>query len=128
MTRMTARGAVVVVVWAGLNAFLASLLFIFTAHDDVLERAFYWAAVGILVITSTLLLVLPPHRPRAAPVPGGGRSANGATATAFAAACLVGGLAWVFGLFLAYFALPLVAFILARWRVEWAERRAEHRP
>jgi Flp pilus assembly protein TadB len=60
-------------------------------------------------------------------VPGGGQSANGAPATAFAAACLIGGLAWVFGVVLAYLALPLIAFVLARWRVEWAERRQERR-
>lgn len=127
MRRFVGRGAVVVAIWAAINAFLASLLFIFTAHDDVLERAFYWAAVGILVVTSSLLLVVPHHRPRSAPVPGGGQAANGAPAAAFAAACLIGGMAWVFGVFIAYFALPLVAFILARWRVEWAEKRAEGR-
>ncbi len=122
------RGAVVAAIWAGINAFLAALLFIFSAHDDVLERAFYWSAVGIVVAVSTLLLVVPRRRPRSAPIPGGGQAAHGAPATAFAAACLIGGLAWVSGVFIAYFALPLVAFILARWRVEWAERRAgEHR-
>ena len=125
MSRFTGRGAVVVAIWAGINGVLAALLFIFSAHDDVLERAFYWAAVAILVVTSSLLLVVPRRHPRSAPLPGGGRAANGAPATAFAAACLIGGLAWVFGVFIAYVALPLVAFILARWRVEWAERRAE---
>lgn len=127
MNRFVGRGAVVVAIWAGINAFLASLLFIFTAHDSVLERSFYFSAVGILVITSSLLLLVPRHPARSAPVPPGGQAANGAPAAAFAAACLIGGLAWVFGVFLAYFALPLVAFILARWRVEWAEKRAERR-
>ena len=124
MKRLYSRGVLPVLIWTGLNAGLAALLFVFTAHDDVLERAFYWASVGVLVITSSLLFLLPRRPSRSAPVPGGGQAANGAPATAFAAACLIGGLAWVFGVFLAYFALPLIAFVLARWRVEWAERRA----
>jgi hypothetical protein len=33
------------------------------------------------------------------------------------------GMAWVWGIFLVWFAMPLVVFCLARWRVEWVERR-----
>jgi len=127
VSRFVGRGAVVVTVWAGLNSVLAGLLFVFSAHDDVQERSFYWAAVAILLITALMLFAVPRRSPRSAPVPGGGQSANGAPAAAFAAACLIGGLAWVFGVFLAYFALPLIGFVLARWRVEWAERRAGER-
>jgi hypothetical protein len=110
-----------------MNAVLAGLLFVFSARDEAQARAFYWAAVAILVTTSAALLLVPRGPSRLAPTPGGGRSANGAPATAFAAVCLIGGLAWVFGVYLAYFALPLVAFILARWRVEWAERKTGDR-
>jgi hypothetical protein len=123
VSRLTRRGASVVAIWAGLNALLAALLFVFSAHDELQERAFYWSAVAILVVTSAVLFLAPTRPVRSAPTPGGGRSANGAPSASFAAACLVGGLAWVFGVFLAYFALPLVAFVLARWRVEWAERK-----
>lgn len=127
MSRFVGRGAVVVTVWATLNGVLAGLLFVFSAHASVYERAIYWGAVAILVLLSSFLLLVPRHRARSEPVPSGGRSANGAPATAFAAACLVGGMAWVFGVFVAYLALPLLAFVLARWRVEWAERRKESR-
>jgi hypothetical protein len=116
---------VVVAVWAALNAVNAGVLFAFSSRVSVQERAVYWAAVGLLAVTSALVLLVPRHRARSAPVPSGGRAANGAPAAAFAAACLVGGLAWVFGVFIAYFALPLIAFILARWRVEWAEQHRE---
>lgn len=125
--RFVHRGTVVVVIWAGLNSVLAGLLFVFSSHSDVQERAFYWAAVGILLLTSLALLLLPRTRSVTAPPEGGGQARNGAPAAAFAAACLVGGMAWVFGVFIAYFALPLIAFCLARWRVEWVERRREAR-
>ncbi|HET9078094.1 MAG TPA: hypothetical protein VFN68_14250 [Acidimicrobiales bacterium] len=127
MSRFVGRGAVVVAIWAGLNGVLAALLFVFSARASVQERAFYWGAVAILVLTSGALLVVPRTRPVSPPSAPGGQARNGAPAAAFAAACLVGGLAWVFGVFIAYFALPLIAFCLARWRVEWAERRKETR-
>lgn len=127
MSRFVGRGAVVVAIWAGLNAILAALLFIFSARASVQERAFYWGAVAILVLTSTGLLVVPRSRPVSAPSQHGGQARNGAPAAAFAAACLVGGMAWVFGVFVAYLALPLIAFCLARWRVEWEQRRKERR-
>jgi hypothetical protein len=117
----------VAAIWAALNGFLAALLFIFTARDDVQERAIYWSSVALVVLTSTFLLLAPRHTPRSVPVPGGGRSANGATAAALAGAALIGGYAWVFGVLIAYLALPLVAFVLARWRVEWAEARHRSR-
>lgn len=119
--RFVRRGASVVVIWAALNAVLAGVLFIFTSKSITQELAFYWAAVGILLLTALAVFAVPrrpidAERGRAQPY-------NGAPAAAFAAACLIGGMAWVFGLFVAYFALPLIAFCLARWRVEWRLRR-----
>jgi hypothetical protein len=122
--RFVSRGAVVAAIWAALNGVLAALTFVFNSHSAVQQRAFYWAAVAIVAVLSALLLWLPRGRARSAAVPaGGGRSANGAPATAFAAACFIGGMAWVFGVFVAYLAVPLLAFVAARWRVEWAERK-----
>jgi hypothetical protein len=123
--RFFSRGVLVVVIWATINAVIASIAFAFTSNLSPQERGVYFAAVLILVAFSTALLFVPRHRARSAPTPGGGRAANGAIAPAFAVACMMGGLAWVFGIFLAYFALPLIAFVLARLRVEWTERRQE---
>jgi hypothetical protein len=128
VSRFVGRGAVVVAIWAGLNGVLAALLFVFSAKTSGQERTFYWAAVAVLALTSAALLAVPRTTSVSAPSHHGGQARNGAPAAAFAAACLAGGLAWVFGVFVAYLALPLIAFCLARWRVEWAERRKEGRP
>ena len=114
-------------IWGAMNAVLAAVLFVFVAHDDLQERIIYWSAVAILVVTSAALLLVPRRPSVSAPVPGGGQARNGAPAAAFAAACLVGGFAWVFGVYVAYLALPLLAFCVSRWRVEWAESRRGHR-
>lgn len=121
--RLFTRGVLVVAVWAAMNATLVVIHYAFPSNLSPQERWVYFGAVGILIAFSTALLLVRPHRARSAPVPGGGRAANGAPAAAFAVACMMGGLAWVFGVFLAYLALPLIAFALARLRVEWAERR-----
>jgi uncharacterized membrane protein YiaA len=112
---VASRGFSVVVIWALLNGVLAALLFVFNARDSDQERSFYFAAVAILAVTSLALLLIP-RRLGARPVAARG---DGAAAPAFAGACLIGGLAWVFGVFLAWFALPLVAFVAGRL---WAER------
>lgn len=106
-----------------MNATLAFIHFGFPSNLSPQERWVYFGAVGILIAFSSALLFLPHHRARSTPVPGGGQTANGAPAAAFAVACMMGGLAWVFGVFIAYLALPLIAFVLSRFRVEWAERR-----
>lgn len=121
--RFFTRGVLVVTIWAALNAVLVLIHFAFPSNLSPQERWVYFAAVGILIAFSIGLFAVRPGRARSTPVPGGGQTANGAPAAAFAVACMMGGLAWVFGVFLAYLALPLVAFTLARLRVEWAERR-----
>jgi hypothetical protein len=118
--RVSSRGFPVVVIWALLNGVLAALLFVFDARDSDQERSFYFAAVAILAVTSLALLVIP-RRLAARPVARG----DGAAAPAFAGACLIGGLSWVFGVFLAWFALPLVAFVAGRL---WAERSHRSAP
>lgn len=123
LPRLTGTGASVILVWATLNAVLAAILFYFSSASIWQERAFYWAAVAILLLTSAAVLLAPRRPSRTAPAARGGQARNGAPAAAFAAACLAGGFAWVFGVYIAYFALPPLAFCLARWRVEWAESR-----
>lgn len=121
--RFVTRGALVVLIWAAMNAILLVIHYAFPSNLSAQERWVYYGAVTILVAFSVALFLVRPHRARSAPVPSGGQPANGAPAAAFAVACMMGGLAWVFGVFLAYLALPLLAFALARLRVEWAERR-----
>ncbi|HMC39098.1 MAG TPA: hypothetical protein VKI19_05505 [Acidimicrobiales bacterium] len=119
MGRVAARGVSVVAAWAVLNGVLASLLFVFDARDEDQERAFYLGAVAIVAVASIALFFRPsPQRP-------GGRlrGGDGGAAPAFAAACLIGGLAWVFGVFLAYFALPLLALVAGRLWAEWKASR-----
>lgn len=127
-SRWKSTGALAVAIWMLINLVIVSWHFAFHAHSMTQQLIIAWSMVGLLAV-ATLIVLLFPRRPRRAvgAPPGGGRSGNGAPASAFAAACLIGGLAWVFGVFMAYFALPLVAFCLARWRVEWAERRQERR-
>ncbi|MDE3205831.1 MAG: hypothetical protein KGQ66_16610 [Acidobacteriota bacterium] len=121
--RFFTRGVLILVVWAAMNAALALIHFAFPSELSPQERWVYFGAVAILVVFALALFAVRPHRARSAAPPGGGRSANGAPAAAFAVACMIGGLAWVFGVFLAYLALPLIAFNLARLRQERAERR-----
>ena len=125
---MKKRGALVVGIWMLINLVVVSWHFAFNAYSRLQELILGWSMVGLLLIVTVAVLAFPsrPRTPVATP-PGAGRSRNGAVAPAFAAACLAGGLAWVFGVFVAYLALPLVAFCLARWRVEWSERRQEKR-
>lgn len=114
----------VLLVWGAINAAVATVLFAFGSRTSLQERAMYFSSAGLIELLALVFLVFP-SRPRAdvGGPRGGGQVRNGAPAAALAAACLAGGLAWVFGVFMAYFALPLVAFCLARWRAEWAVRR-----
>ncbi len=123
---LKSRGAQIVGIWMLINLVIVSWHFAFNAYSELQELIIGWSMVGLLVLV-TLAVLLFPRRPRRAvgTPPGAGRSRNGAPAAAFAVACLAGGFAWVFGVFVAYFALPLIAFCLARWRVEWVERRQE---
>lgn len=125
---MKTRGAQIVFIWMLINLVIVSWHFAFNAYSRLQELILGWSMVGLLGVATLAILLVPrrPRRPVGTP-PGAGRARNGAPAAAMAVACLAGGLAWVFGVFVAYFALPLVAFCLARWRVEWAERRQERR-
>lgn len=128
-TLMKSRGALVVGIWTLINLVIVSWHFAFSAVSKMQELIIAWSMVGLLAVTTLAVLLFPrtPRRPVGTP-PGAGRARNGAPSAALAGACLAGGLAWVFGVWVAYFALPLVVFCLARWRVEWAERRAESEP
>lgn len=111
MSRLHPGDAAVAGLWALINACLAGLLIAFWGPTAVWRLAMYWAAVTIVILFG--LAVLRPRRPHRSPAAG-----TGAPSLALALACLVGGLAWVFGVYLAYFALPLLAFCVGRWRLE----------
>lgn len=125
---MKSRGALVVGIWACINLVIVSWHFAFNSDSQMQQLVIPWTMVGLVMLVTLAVLLVPrgARRPVGTP-PGAGRSRNGAPAAAFAAACLAGGLAWVFGVFIAYLALPLLAFCVARWRVEWSERRQENR-
>lgn len=129
-SRFASLAARVVVIWALLNAALAAILVFFTGESHTQQLALYWASVGVLLLTALVVAVFvradrlvqprPPVSPAAVAAPS---AASGAPALAFALACLAGGMAWVWGTYLAYFAAAPLAFCLARWRAEWLERR-----
>lgn len=121
------RGAIVCAIWTLLLAIIAGFQYAFRASSIGQEHDIWWGfGVGIMVIVTAAVFLGPRKVPaRTAPPHRGGQTSNGAAAPAFAAACLFAGMAWVWGIFLVYFSLPLVVFCVARWRVEWAERRQE---
>jgi hypothetical protein len=107
------RGAVVLLIWGLMNAVLAAVLVFFAGETKALELELYWASTGMLLILAAIVFVPDAeahHRQTSATA--------GAPALAFAAACLFGGLAWVFGRYLAFLALPPLAFCVGRWRLE----------
>lgn len=123
------RGALVCGIWTLLLVALAAAEFGFRSRSVYQQYTIWWACgVGLMVLTTAVVLLWPVRAPlprQHADRPG--RAGNGAAAPAFAGACLIAGMAWVWGLYLLYFAMPLVVFCLARWRVELAVRRAGKR-
>lgn len=123
------RGAVVCAIWGSLLAVNASFMFAFDATSVYQDHYIYWACgVGFMALTTLAVFIAPVKVPAStAPPHRGGRARNGAAAPAFAVACMLGGMAWVFGIYMVYIAVPLVFFCVARWRVELAERRQRKR-
>lgn len=120
---LVGRGAIVVLVWAALNAVAAGALFVFHSRSEWQQLSIYWSAVTVLVLSASALWLAPRRVVVSQPQHHRGQTFNGAPAAALAGACLIGGLAWVFGVLLAYFCIPLLLFCLARWRVERRVRK-----
>lgn len=110
-----AHGSPIVWAWAGINAALAGVLVGFGGPTSNFRIPLFWGAVGILILAGAALLLRPAHLPKR-------RQSSGAVSLALAGACFFGGLAWVFGVYLAYFALPLLAFCVGRWRQDYRAR------
>jgi hypothetical protein len=114
---MTTRsGAVVVAFWAALNLILTGVLAVYGGPTGTFRLALYGSG-AVLVALIALIIVLPARGVRPAPT----GEVSGGPAIAFGAACLAGGLAWVFGVYLAYLATPLVVYCFTKLR---AERKA----
>lgn len=103
------RGAHILWAWAAINAALAGVLVGFGGPTSDFRIPLYWGSVGLLTLAGAAALLRAPRPPAK-------KHASGAPSLAFAGACFFGGLAWVFGPYLAYFALPLLALGAGRWR------------
>lgn len=109
---MSRTGAAVVAAWAVGNAALTVMLLLY--GGPTLEwRAVTYGAASLLVLLAALavLWVRRGDAPHLMEAP----ASSGAPALAAAAACMVGGLAWVFGVFLAYLAVPLLGYAFGKW-------------
>lgn len=116
--RVHHRGGLVVVVWMLWLCVWAGVLYLFGGPTLDQRGPTYLFAILAVGATAVAVAFLPARRPHPA-----GVKRTGAPALAVAAAFAIGGIGWVFGLFMAYFAVPLLAFALARWRDEWKAGR-----
>lgn len=108
------HGAVAVLVWGGMLAVLAGVMYAFGGPTMEIRGPLDFWEVLIIVFFAGLVAFRPgrPPRPKKAKV-------TGAPSMALAFAFLLGAIGWVFGLYMAYFAIPLLAFCISRWRAEW---------
>jgi hypothetical protein len=105
----------VVAAWAAGNAALTVMLVVY-GGPTLGWRAVTYGASSLLALLAALSLLW--FRRREAPRLTEAPASSGAPALAAAAACLVGGLAWVFGVFLAYLAVPLLGYAFGKWIAE----------
>lgn len=112
---MSRTGAAVVAAWAAGNASLTVMLVVYGGPTLVWRAATYGAASLLVLLAGVAVLWF---RRREAPRLTEAPASSGAPALAAAAACLVGGLAWVFGVYLAYLALPLLGYAFGKWLSE----------
>lgn len=112
---MSRTGAAVVAAWAAGNVALTVMLVLYGGPTLAWRAATYGAASLLVLLAGAAVLWF---RRRDVPRLGEAPASSGAPALAAAAACLVGGLAWVFGVYLAYLALPLLGYALGKWLAE----------
>jgi hypothetical protein len=104
----------VVAVWALENALL-TLALVFWGGPTLVQRTWMFAAASLIIgLAALLMLVLRARYEPAVRRP----PPSGAPALALAGAFLIGGLAWVFGVYLAYLAIPLLAYSVVKWRAD----------
>lgn len=114
MSRERSGAGRVVLAWGVVLLALASGLFAFGNHAP--EKPIYYSSAGLVVLASAVFGARwgrMRHRPEAPPP-----DRSGGPALAFAAACLAGAFAWVFGIWVAYLAAPLLAYCVTALRAE----------
>jgi hypothetical protein len=106
----------VVAGWALMNLALVIVLIVYGGGTFASRLVLYALSVVIVATVAVAMAISLRRHGRRPPTPATIRS--GAPALALASACLAGALAWVFGLWLSYLALPLVGFCIARLRAD----------
>lgn len=114
------HAAAPVALWACFLGVLASILAAFPGPTEAFRMEIYFSSFGLIALVAAVVRFgrLRPH-----PLPPDGVvPATGAPSLAVAVIALLGGLAWVYGLYVAYFALPFVGFTIGRLRLERRRR------
>ena len=111
-------GPYIVLGWALINLCVMLVQFAFFSDRERFSLPIYAGGVALLLVTAVCVAATGERQVR----DGGARGArrSGAAGLALAGAALMGGFAWTFGLWVAYFALPLFVFALSRL---WGENR-----
>ncbi|MBO0728028.1 MAG: hypothetical protein J2P57_02140 [Acidimicrobiaceae bacterium] len=119
---MSSRGsaALVVGVWGAMNLVLTLVLFAFSSPTRGLALSIFSVSVAMLAVLAVLVATSTDRRIRRAAGTDAARS--GAPGLAVAGAALAGGLAWIFGVWAAYFALPLLAYAVTKVAGERRQR------
>jgi hypothetical protein len=102
--------------WALMNTVLVIVLVIYGGGTFASRLVLYALSVVIVAMVAVAMVISLRRQGRRPSKPVTVRS--GAPALALASACLAGALAWVFGLWMSYLALPLVGFCIARFRAD----------
>ena len=118
------QAAAVVAGWAAFNGLVALCILFWGAGfgGGTIWSRFMMYGSGVLLVGVAALAVTRPRSARQQPVRGA--LPSGAPAAAVAMACFLGVLAFAFTVWLAYPALPLLGFAVARW---YNELRQRHR-
>lgn len=108
------RAAWVVAGWGLYNVWLASVIIPF-GPPTMFERFGIYISSEVFVMAMALAVWRLRKRPSRQP---GVTSRSGGPALALAAAVMFGAFAWVLGVYMAYFAMPLLAYAVGKWRAE----------
>lgn len=112
---------------AGWGAFLSALALIlagFGGKTSSFRLIDFWTAVGFVEIFA--LAVLISRRRRPGPASSRRKLRSAAPAAAIGIACLMGAIGWTWGIWMAYFALPLCGFVAVRLYNEARSRANKH--
>jgi hypothetical protein len=108
------RAAFVVAGWGLWNLWLIFIIIPFGQPTEF-ERFGIYLSSEIFLAVMALAVWRLKHTPRR---PMGVTTRSGAPALALALAVMFAGFAWTFGVYLAYFCVPLAAYAIGKWRSE----------